>query len=503
MHKNKVKRLVKPKLSNKAFLTDTNDIYNTLLITKQAEDQSVNIVKEFMNQILLVLNQFSSNKKNIESISTHQVNMSFNDLDKELKKIENKIGSKMMGIISNVVNKSYQQGSRTAQTNIDRIKNIKPTRTYLGAKDKRIIKTIINTDLSLIKTLTSSQVAKAKQIFVNGLNSGLGQKQITSQIQQTVGNTEYQARRIVRTETTRTANLGAKKRYETSGLKFWQWNTAQDERVCEVCGPLHGKVVEIGKPFNQFLNTSKAIKQNRGRTLIMPPAHPFCRCGVSPAFRKPPKKVIKKKTIKPVIQGFKKPEVSIVNNIMKVIPNEVKSKVKLLNGTYTIKKTDGPIVEDEEVKSLVAQTTLDTYREATGLYLIGDGRAFVSKRSGAKELTHEIGHSVYHEYLKNRIKTLNTWKQIHQIHLQTGDFITPRAAINDDEHFSDAFRFYITQPEILRRKYPEIYDFMLKNIFMGNEKDSIITLEDGFIISYPLGERYYYIKENNNYVLME
>ena len=43
-----------------------------------------------------------------------------------------------------------------------------------------------------------------------------------------------------------------------------QWLTALDERVCPVCGKMHGETVDIGKPFS-FGGTG-------------PPAHPNCRC---------------------------------------------------------------------------------------------------------------------------------------------------------------------------------------------------------------------------------
>lgn len=51
-----------------------------------------------------------------------------------------------------------------------------------------------------------------------------------------------------------------------------KWYTAHDERVCEVCGRLDGKVVELDDMF-------KLGKQAKEEEIgLLPPAHPNCRC---------------------------------------------------------------------------------------------------------------------------------------------------------------------------------------------------------------------------------
>ncbi len=72
------------------------------------------------------------------------------------------------------------------------------------------------------------------------------------------------ASRIAVTETTRALMLGAVMAQEVSG-KTTQvpFMTAHDERVCEICGPLDGVIMELGDPN-------------------MPPLHPYCRCTTIP-----------------------------------------------------------------------------------------------------------------------------------------------------------------------------------------------------------------------------
>lgn len=80
------------------------------------------------------------------------------------------------------------------------------------------------------------------------------------------------ARMIAQTETTRAyaeANTAAYRRSGVVGKV--EWRTARDERVCPVCGPLHGRQTKVGTPFQH---------PERGRISI--PAHVSCRCWIVP-----------------------------------------------------------------------------------------------------------------------------------------------------------------------------------------------------------------------------
>ncbi len=77
---------------------------------------------------------------------------------------------------------------------------------------------------------------------------------------------------IAVTETTRAYAEGEQVEYTSNGISRWRWNTNNDEVVCQFCGPLNGKVVQIGQAFGSF----------RGAQVTKPPFHPGCRCWVSP-----------------------------------------------------------------------------------------------------------------------------------------------------------------------------------------------------------------------------
>lgn len=77
------------------------------------------------------------------------------------------------------------------------------------------------------------------------------------------------ARTIAVTETTRAFAQGNIEAWRASGVvRQHEWVTSVDERVCPICGPLHGRIVEIGQDFAPGISA--------------PPAHPRCRCGLNP-----------------------------------------------------------------------------------------------------------------------------------------------------------------------------------------------------------------------------
>ncbi len=79
------------------------------------------------------------------------------------------------------------------------------------------------------------------------------------------------ARAIAITETTRAAAQGSIVGFEKSGVvQETQWVTVRDERVCPICGGLHGKRAPLRGTFPE------------GKSY--PPAHPGCRCFVRPVI---------------------------------------------------------------------------------------------------------------------------------------------------------------------------------------------------------------------------
>lgn len=91
---------------------------------------------------------------------------------------------------------------------------------------------------------------------------------------------------IARTELATAYNTGAHegtKQAQAAGLigeVVKVWSTADDERVCRICGELDGKEVGMDEEFDGISNSWS--------TRLHPPAHPGCRCGVMYVEKSPP-----------------------------------------------------------------------------------------------------------------------------------------------------------------------------------------------------------------------
>ena len=76
------------------------------------------------------------------------------------------------------------------------------------------------------------------------------------------------AKMIAVTEVTRAYAEANQLVFQQTGVQQRRWNTANDELVCPICGPLNGMVVGITEPFSGGI--------------MLPPAHPNCRCWITP-----------------------------------------------------------------------------------------------------------------------------------------------------------------------------------------------------------------------------
>jgi SPP1 gp7 family putative phage head morphogenesis protein len=80
---------------------------------------------------------------------------------------------------------------------------------------------------------------------------------------------KHRATMIAVTEVTRAFQNGSMAAWRASGVvEGREWQTAVDERVCPLCGPLHGKVAKLNEPF--------------GFGISDPPRHVMCRCYTLP-----------------------------------------------------------------------------------------------------------------------------------------------------------------------------------------------------------------------------
>lgn len=144
-----------------------------------------------------------------------------------------------------------------------RLADVSVNRHHVGAMQSQWVDSTIITQAALINA-TTARVIREKLIEME--EGGHSLAWLESQLLDYFG--RERARRIAATEVTRSYVWGALSAYLASNVvQEVMWLTANDEMVCKICRPLHGRRVPLGQGFG---------------LIGYPPAHVQCRCSVVP-----------------------------------------------------------------------------------------------------------------------------------------------------------------------------------------------------------------------------
>jgi SPP1 gp7 family putative phage head morphogenesis protein len=125
----------------------------------------------------------------------------------------------------------------------------------------------------LIRGVTETAREDVRRALAAWAESGEPLDALTTRITQIVGD-PGRARTIAQTESTQAFAEGNTQAWSAAGVEARRWFTVVDERVCPTCSALHDQVRPMGEPF----------EDNDGNTYDNPPAHPNCRCFLSPVL---------------------------------------------------------------------------------------------------------------------------------------------------------------------------------------------------------------------------
>lgn len=133
------------------------------------------------------------------------------------------------------------------------------------------VQTIYTRSYSDLKGITSTMDAQISRILADSLIRGDHPKDIARLIASRISSIgKHRADLLARTEVIRAHHLGAIQTYRQFGVVgvrvVVEWNTAGDDRVCELCAPLEGKTFTLDEIEFKI------------------PLHPQCRCGVIPVI---------------------------------------------------------------------------------------------------------------------------------------------------------------------------------------------------------------------------
>ncbi len=158
--------------------------------------------------------------------------------------------------------------------------------------------------LTTIPGINNTTRKKAIEAIRRWLLSGEGLASLEPQLALIFGS--QRAGMIAATEVTRIFAQGNLMLWRSTGvIGAKKWQTARDERVCPICGPLHGMIVSIdadftvneellanspqmrgllGKTFTEerALNRARSLIKHIGSSYFAPPSHVNCRCYLLP-----------------------------------------------------------------------------------------------------------------------------------------------------------------------------------------------------------------------------
>ncbi len=124
---------------------------------------------------------------------------------------------------------------------------------------------IAKRSLASAKLINGTTKTALRATLKEGFELGEGIPALTKRVETLYGNAnKARAKLVARTETISASNQGALLGYKDNGVQKAEFFTALDERVCEECEPLHGRIFPVDEAQGVI------------------PIHPACRCTFLP-----------------------------------------------------------------------------------------------------------------------------------------------------------------------------------------------------------------------------
>ena len=200
-----------------------------------------------------------------DTASTLSVDVDIITLDETLRQLGVQLVTAGAGITADYARKSYQSGTTYGALTLERI-GVEAV-IGEGPADWRVIDALKVRNLSALRGITDEMNKQIIRELTEGIQLGESvtklSKRLTDRVDM-IGKTR--ATTMARTETINAFTQGAELRYAQAGIEKMEWLTANDDRVCPICGPLDGTVF--------------SIKSSHPR----PPIHPNCRCALIPVI---------------------------------------------------------------------------------------------------------------------------------------------------------------------------------------------------------------------------
>lgn len=303
--------------------------------------------------------------------------------------------------------------------------------------------------------------AQLEQGITDCVARGLSKEKLITEITEKVNKDRYKASRLVRTELTYVQNAAAADTYEKAGCKKYEYCAALDNRTSEECEELNGQ---------QFYFAEAVVGEN------FPPMHANCRCTIVPVFDDEEDGILENKTIEANGREF---------NIVDRNEEDEKIITNAFN-VYTSK-------EQAFLNNFVKGVEMIDTKNGESFYNPNNKKIYLSKTADERISVHELAHALqdamslntdYHyvKIMKNNFPSVSSiLKNIEYNEEQCYYFFrNPRfvsqyqgrvydfTAINKmelmKEYFSVGYETYIYEPELLKKKDIDLYNFIKERV---------------------------------------
>jgi SPP1 gp7 family putative phage head morphogenesis protein len=133
-----------------------------------------------------------------------------------------------------------------------------------------------------LESISSDTAGVIREELTKGFAQGESPTKMARRINKRVKTIQRtRAETLARTETIRAASMGTLDEYDKAGVdvvSHAEWFTAQDDDVCPICRALDGRnftTTEMRETTFEMEGVSFPVN-------LIPPAHPNCRCSVTP-----------------------------------------------------------------------------------------------------------------------------------------------------------------------------------------------------------------------------
>ena len=154
----------------------------------------------------------------------------------------------------------------------------------------KVERSLANRRIGDLASVNSTTARMIRGSLAEGIVSGENVFELRKRVQAVyTSSSKFRAEMIARTETIWAWNEGARQGYEQSGVVTrLEWLASDDERTCQWCPQMDGKVISIEEDFlnkgDDFVGSEGGVLTASYDSVGHPPLHPMCRCTVIPVI---------------------------------------------------------------------------------------------------------------------------------------------------------------------------------------------------------------------------